>query len=458
MRVQQMLVPKVMVAATCVATTLEKCRPLPVDTLVPEPIFTSTHAITIDAPAERVWPWIAQMGAGRAGWYSWDAIDNGGIPSATSIRQNFQTVAAGDVMPATPGAADAFVVAKVDPLRDLVLTVPDGRGGNAVAWEHVLDPLPGGRTRLLVRGHASSHWVDRARTAPPDGHRRIFVERAYAALAMLPRPLLIGFATVGHRIMEARHLRGIQRRCVPAVAHDVHHDPWRKALLMCGIASSVLYAVMIWAIRYDGYNPLSQVPSELTAIGAPTRTLWAQLGWIYTGLAAGFGFGLWRLGARNRAVRIVGGLILAYASLGLLWPFAAMHRREVLAVGGGTFSDTMHVALGGVTVLLMFLAIGVGATAFGKRFRFYSIGTVVVLLTFGALTFIEAPRLQANLPTPWIGLFERINISVFLLWVVVLAAVLWRTGTSQADPTSLASRRSRFPMAKRGTSSVRGAS
>jgi hypothetical protein len=213
----------------------------------------------------------------------------------------------------------------------------------------------------------------------------------------------------------------------------VRHESSRKALLLCGIASSVLYALMIWAIRYKGYDPISQVPSELTAIGAPTRTLWAQLGGIYTGLVTAFGFGLWKSGGRNRAVRIVGGLILAYASLGLLWPFAAMHQREVLAGGGGTFSDTMHVALGGVTVFLMFIAIGVGATAFGKWFRLYSIGTVVVLLAFGALTFIEAPRLQANLPTPWIGLFERINISVFLLWVVVLAATLWRTGTPQRE-------------------------
>ncbi len=130
-------------------------------------------------------------------------------------------------------------------------------------------------------------------------------------------------------------------------------------------------------------------------------------------------------------MRIVGGLVLAYASLGLLWPFAPMHQREVLAAGGGTLSDTMHVALGAVTVFLMFLAIGFGARAFGKRFRLYSIASIVVLLAFGMLTFLDAPRLEANLPTPWIGLWERINISVFLLWVVVLAIVLWRTGTSK---------------------------
>src|SRR4029453_2528264 len=135
------------------------------------------------------------------------------------------------------GATDAFVVAAVDPPRDLVLTVPDGRGGSAVAWEHLLDPLPGGRTWLLVRGRASSHWVDLARAAPPDGHRRIFVERAYAVLAMLPRQLLIAFATWGHRIMEARHLRAIQRRstAAPAERRKMSDEAWRKALLVCGV-------------------------------------------------------------------------------------------------------------------------------------------------------------------------------------------------------------------------------
>src|SRR5688572_27737770 len=114
----------------------------------------------------------------------------------------------------------------------------------------------------------------------------------------------------------------------------------RKTLLVCGAASSLLYASMIWGIRYEGYSLISQVPSELTAIGAPTQALWARLGWIYTVLITAFGIGVWMSAGRNRAVRLVGGLMLAYASLGLLWPFAAMHRREVLAVGEGTLSDT----------------------------------------------------------------------------------------------------------------------
>jgi hypothetical protein len=407
-----------------------------VDALVPEPIFTSTHAITIDAPPERVWPWIAQMGAGRAGWYSWDGIDNGGAPSQTRIVPELQVVARGDVMPAVPGATDAFIVARVDPPRDLVLTAPDGHGGNAVAWEHVLDPLPGGQTRLLVRGRASSHWQDLARTPPAAGQHRIFIERAYAALATLPRPLLITFARWGHRVMEARHLRGIQRRCTAAAAADrstANGERWRKALLVCGPASSLLYGLMIWAVRYEGYSVISQVPSELTATGAPTQPLWARLGWVYTVLITAFGIGVLKSAGVNRTARVVGGLILVYASLGFLWPFAAMHQRAVLAAGGGTLSDTLHLVLGGVTVFLMFLAIGFGASAFGTRFRRYSIVTIVVLLAFGGLTFLEAPRVQMNLPTPWIGLWERLNITVFLLWLVVLAAVLAQTAASPKE-------------------------
>ena len=61
-----------------------------------------------------------------------------------------------------------------------------------------------------------------------------------------------------------------------------------------------------------------------------------------------------------------------------------------------------------------------------RRRRLWGPNSGVVLLAFGALTVLEAPRLQTNLPTPWIGLWERINISAFLLWVAVLATALLR--------------------------------
>jgi len=202
----------------------------------------------------------------------------------------------------------------------------------------------------------------------------------------------------------------------------------RKLLLVCGILSSLLYVAMtiFVAMQWDAYSSASQTISELSAIGAPTRSLWAVPGAIYTILVTAFGWGVWKSAGRSRALRIAGGLIVAYGSLGVLWPFAPMHLRETLAAGGGTLSDTMHLVLASATVLLMLLAIGAAAAAFGIWFRVYSLATLAILAAFGALTFLDAPRLSANLPTPWIGVWERINVGVFLLWVVVLATTLLR--------------------------------
>ena len=72
----------------------------------------------------------------------------------------------------------------------------------------------------------------------------------------------------------------------------------------------------------------------------------------------------------------------------------------------------------------MMLAIGFGAASFGKRFRRYSVATLVILVASGVLTGLDGPRIAANLPTPWVGVWERINIGVFLLWVVVVALAL----------------------------------
>jgi Protein of unknown function (DUF998) len=199
-----------------------------------------------------------------------------------------------------------------------------------------------------------------------------------------------------------------------------------QALLVCGIASSLLYGVIIWVIRYKGYSPISQTVSELSAWGVSTRTLWIALAAVYTVLVSAFGFGVWASAGGKRNLRVVGGLLVAYGMLGVLWPFAAMHQRQVLAAGGSTLADTGHLVLAGTTVLLMFAAMAFGAGAFGKRFRAYSIATIAILLVFGALTSADASRVAANLSTPWVGLWERINIGVFLLWVVVLAIALLR--------------------------------
>jgi Protein of unknown function (DUF998) len=200
----------------------------------------------------------------------------------------------------------------------------------------------------------------------------------------------------------------------------------RSALLACGIASSLLYGVVIWAIRYPGYSPISQTVSELSAWGVATRPLSIVLGSLYDALIVAFAVGVWASGAGKRSQRIASALLFAYGLLGLAWPFAAMHQRQVLAAGGRTFADTGHLILAAATVILMFAAMVFGAAAFGMRFRIYSIATIVVLLTFGALTSADAPRVQANLSTPWAGLWERINIMVFLVWIVALATTLLR--------------------------------
>jgi hypothetical protein len=62
---------------------------------------------------------------------------------------------------------------------------------------------------------------------------------------------------------------------------------------------------------------------------------------------------------------------------------------------------------------------------------------MVILVVFGALTFLDTPRVGANLPTPWPGVWERINIGVFLFWVVVLALALMRLRDTQDAPVSI---------------------
>jgi len=201
----------------------------------------------------------------------------------------------------------------------------------------------------------------------------------------------------------------------------------RKSLLICGILSSLLYAAMnvFVPMQWEGYSSASQTVSELSAIGAPTRPLWVWLGTIYSLLVAAFGWGVWKSAGRNRPLRVVGGLMIVDGVLSLYWP--PMHLRGAEF----TLTDTMHIAWAMLTVLLMMLAIGFGAAAFDKRFRAYSIATMVILVAFGALTGMDGPRIAANLPTPWVGVWERISIAAFLLWVAVLAFALLRAQLEQ---------------------------
>src|SRR4029450_10407168 len=84
------------------ATDEEVHRAMPRGDLIPDPAST-TRALPIAAPAEKVWPWLVQLGYGRAGWYSYDWIDNDGRPSADRIIPGLQRLAAWDQNLCAPG-------------------------------------------------------------------------------------------------------------------------------------------------------------------------------------------------------------------------------------------------------------------------------------------------------------------------------------------------------------------
>lgn len=124
----------------------EARRPLPGDELVSAKV-QQTHGVTIHARPTEIWPWLIQMGCRRAGVYSYDRLDNGGVPSADRIIPEFQHVEVGDILPWTPTADDGFIVRAVEPERALVL----GEDTGSFTWAFVLEPIDATSTRLIAR-------------------------------------------------------------------------------------------------------------------------------------------------------------------------------------------------------------------------------------------------------------------------------------------------------------------
>jgi hypothetical protein len=158
----------------------ESSDALPGDDVVPEPTVSDTRGISINATPAQIWPWLLQMGYDRAGWYSYDGLDNTG-PSAESILPQYQHLAAGDIVPTHPGGG--FRVEHVESEQALVLSIDSemvkAQAGEATtegtaempsaglkltgklsgaglsefraSWAFVLKPLDDGRTRLVER-------------------------------------------------------------------------------------------------------------------------------------------------------------------------------------------------------------------------------------------------------------------------------------------------------------------
>ena len=200
-----------------------------------------------------------------------------------------------------------------------------------------------------------------------------------------------------------------------------------KFFLFCGILAPLLYvtidifAAMVW----EGYSYTAQTISETFAIGAPTRPLVLLRSLAYSVLIIAFGLGVWGEARGKRSLRVVGGLLVGIGFVDLIAPFVApMHLRGAER----TLTDTMHIVLASVDVIFILLIIGLGASAFSNRFRSYSIGTILVIVVFGTLAGMDGPRLAANLPTPWVGVTERISVFSYMLWIVVFASGLLRLG------------------------------
>ncbi|MGH4011858.1 MAG: hypothetical protein ACRDTH_27460 [Pseudonocardiaceae bacterium] len=151
------------------ATDEEVRRPYPGADLVPGGARGATMAVTIDSPPSRLWPWLVQMGCDRAGWYSWDRLDNGGVPSTERICPEWQEVTVGDHLASTPSGSTWFEIAALEPKRFLALRASfdlRGRPFDPIGsrprrytdsvWCFLLEELPGERTRLVVSGYAAA--------------------------------------------------------------------------------------------------------------------------------------------------------------------------------------------------------------------------------------------------------------------------------------------------------------
>lgn len=219
------------------ATDAEFDSPYPGADLIPGGTRSATMAVTIDAPPADVWPWLVQMGYGRAGWYSWDYLDNFGRRCADRIHPEWQNVNVGDML-AGPDVSEmeksSWQVAAIEPERFLGLRASfDLRRGRRFdpakdhpqyftdsIWGFLLKPLADNKTRLIVSGY----WRLEPKWLQP-----------FASFAALEWT---------HWIMQTRQFANIKRRAEkagqerpsPAVTVKGTEGPGKIAVIGAGIA------------------------------------------------------------------------------------------------------------------------------------------------------------------------------------------------------------------------------
>ena len=181
------------------STAAEVAWQLPGDSIVPHPMVVTTRAITIDAPASAIWPWLVQLGWHRAGWYSYDRIDNDHRQSVDHINPAWQDLGVGDLVPEGPEVG--WTVVEMTPARSLLLESHgpmagvDWVAGRDSSWLFLLEPKGENTTRL----------IERSRTAVA-GDRATMLGRL---MSTAPAADLLA---IGDFVMARKHLRGIKQR------------------------------------------------------------------------------------------------------------------------------------------------------------------------------------------------------------------------------------------------------
>lgn len=137
------------------STNAEVARLMPGDEIVENPSFDATRAVTIDAAPEDIWPWIVQMGFGRAGWYSYDWIDNLGRPSSMKIHREMQNIEVGDMIPIDPRERHGFRVKGFVPNQWMLWGDRHGK----ITWCWGLYPIDENSTRLVTRVKVKYDWL-----------------------------------------------------------------------------------------------------------------------------------------------------------------------------------------------------------------------------------------------------------------------------------------------------------
>jgi hypothetical protein len=189
------------------ATAREHLLTLPGDELIDNAAGSLTHGITVHCNRRELWPWLVQMGADRAGWYSYDLLDNGGRRSAERIVPGLQHPLVGAVFPALPGRRDGFILLENEPTHWLVLGWPGPDGQLVVTWSFMLIEIDENTTRLIVRARASDDY------------------RFHG----LPKAAGFWLARAVHFIMERKQLLEIARRAEGRRQQGASYEPQKAS-------------------------------------------------------------------------------------------------------------------------------------------------------------------------------------------------------------------------------------